>query len=90
MTMGGDAAELRSLARQMLGLSIWPTFGRSLARQQWLLNKPGPVPESPSCDGEEGSVIRCFQHQIMIPQKTQQAGIAATHASRMLWATATA
>ena len=32
MTMGGDAAELRSLARQMLGLSIWPTFDRSLAR----------------------------------------------------------
>ena len=28
MTMGGDAAELRSLARQMLGLSIWPTFDR--------------------------------------------------------------
>ena len=32
MTMGGDAAELRPLARQMLGLSIWPTFDRSLAR----------------------------------------------------------
>jgi hypothetical protein len=27
----------------------------------------GPVPESPSCDGSEDSVLRCFQRQMIIP-----------------------
>lgn len=27
----------------------------------------GPVPESPSCDGTETSVLRCFQRQMIIP-----------------------
>ena len=32
----------------------------------------GPVPESPSCDGTEDAIVRCFQHQMIIPQKTRQ------------------
>lgn len=32
----------------------------------------GPVPESPSCDGSEDSVVRCFQHQMVIAHKLQQ------------------
>lgn len=33
----------------------------------------GPVPESPSCDGSEDSVVRCFQHQMVIAHKLRQA-----------------
>jgi hypothetical protein len=32
----------------------------------------GPVPESPSCDGSEDSVVRCFQHQMVIRHQLRQ------------------
>ena len=43
----------------------------------------GPVPESPSCDGTEANVTRCFQHQMMIPLKMRQSWTRNCH-QRML------
>jgi hypothetical protein len=45
-------------------LPIWQHLQR--------FNKVGPVPESPSCDGSERSVVRCFQHQMMISSQMRQ------------------
>jgi hypothetical protein len=40
-----------------------PTDWRGLAE----FTGVGPVPESPSCDGSEDSVLRCFQRQMIMP-----------------------
>lgn len=45
---------------------------QKLPTWQHSIDQVGPIPESPSCDGTEDSVIRCFQHQMVIPHKVRK------------------